>query len=92
MISNPLKHEIDRIVAPVAQGYEQAQKYKSMLTVLLSDEETYDLLYDFGQRYWDATHPLELTEMGASAVADIVVTVLLAMSSKLPYYILVPRI
>ena len=69
---NPLKHEIDRIVTPVTMTYEQAVRYKTMLTVLFSDEQVYAMLYDFAQRYYDATHPVELTQMAASAVADIV--------------------
>ena len=76
---NPLEQEINRIVHPVAQTYEQAVKYKSMLTLLFSDQQTYELLYDFAKRYWAATHPVELTQMAASAVADIVVTVILAI-------------
>jgi hypothetical protein len=76
---NPLKQEIDRIVTPVAATYEEALKYKSMLTLLFGNEQVYALLYDFAQRYYDATHPAELTEMAASAVADIVVTVILAI-------------
>jgi len=76
---NPLKTEIDQIVTPVAQTYEQALKYKSMLTLLFGDHETYTLLHDFAQRYWAATHPIERTQMAASAVSDIVVTVILAI-------------
>ena len=76
---NPLKEEIDQIVTPVAQTYEQALKYKSMLTLLFGDQETYSLLHDFAQRYWAATPPIERTQMAASAVSDIVVTVILAI-------------
>ncbi len=75
----PLKQEIDKIVIPVTTTYEQAVKYKSMLTVLFGNEQVYALLHDFATRYYEATHPAELTEMAASAVADIVVTVILAI-------------
>jgi outer membrane biosynthesis protein TonB len=37
------------------------------------------MLYKFADRYWQATHPIERTKMGASAVTDIVVTVILAI-------------
>ena len=50
-----------------------------MLTVLFGNKQDYSLLYDFAQRYYDATHPAELAEMAASAVADIVVTAILAI-------------
>ncbi len=76
---NPLRKEINQIVTPVAQTYEQALKYKSMLTLLFGDQETYTLLYDFAQRYWAATHPIERTQMACSAASDIVVTVILAI-------------
>jgi hypothetical protein len=76
---SPLKQEIDKIVTPVAMTCEQAVEYKSMLTVLFGDEQVYALLYDFSERYYKATHPVELTQMAASAVADIVVTVILAI-------------
>ena len=78
---NPLEQEINKIVDPVAQTYEQAVRYKSMLTILFSDQETYEMLYDFAQRYWAATHPVERTRMGISAVSDIVVTIVLALIS-----------
>jgi hypothetical protein len=38
---NPLKQEIDRIVTPVATTYEEALKYKSMLTLLFGHEQVY---------------------------------------------------
>jgi RES domain len=79
---NPLKAEIDKIVAPVAKTYEEAIRCKSMLTILLSDRQTYDLLYDFAGRYYEATHPVELSQMAASAVADIVVAVILAILAE----------
>ena len=44
---NPLKQEIDRIVTPVATTCEEALKYKSMLTLLLGNEQLYAPLYDF---------------------------------------------
>jgi hypothetical protein len=37
------------------------------------------MLGDFAQSYWEATHPLERTEMGTTAASDIVVAVLLAI-------------
>ena len=75
----PLEAEIDKFVKPIAQTHEDAKRYKSMLQVLLTDKETLELMHDFAERYYAATHPLELTEMGASAATDIVVTVLLAI-------------
>ncbi len=78
---NPLKEEIDKIVNPVVHGYEQAMHYKSILTILLGDQQTYELLWDFAQRYYDASHPVELARLGATAAADIVVTIVLALVS-----------
>ncbi|MBI5656093.1 MAG: hypothetical protein HZC44_04410 [Geobacter sp.] len=77
----PLKAEADKYVQPLAKTYDQAVYYKGVLVVLFEDEQTMGVLNDFAQDYWDATHPLERTEMGASAAADIVVTVLLALVS-----------
>jgi hypothetical protein len=77
--TSPFKNEIDKIVTPVAQTYEQAKHYRSMLTILLGEPLVYEQLYDFAQRYYKATHPAELTKMGASAAADIIVTILLAI-------------
>ena len=76
---NPIKEEIDKIVEPVAHTYNQALEYKSMLTILFSEPVTHDMLYKFADQYWQATHPIERTKMGASAVTDIVVTVILAI-------------
>jgi len=76
---NPLQQEIDSIVTPMAATYEQALEYKSMLTVLFQDEEIYAMLYDFAERYWDATHPVERTRMTASAVSDVLVTLIIAI-------------
>ena len=76
---NPIKEEIDKIVEPVAHTYNQAMEYKSMLTILFSEPVTHDMLYKFADQYWQATHPIERTKMGASAVTDIVVTVILAI-------------
>ncbi len=78
---NPLKEEIDKIVDPVVHGYEQAMHYKSILTILLGDQQTYALLWDFAQRYYDASHPVELARLGATAAAEIVVTIVLALVS-----------
>lgn len=75
----PLENEIDRLVKPVAETYDDVQRFKGMLQVLLTDKDTLELLHDFAQRYYDATHPLELNQMGASAATDIVVTVLLVI-------------
>jgi hypothetical protein len=76
---NPLQQEIDSIVTPLAATREQALEYKSMLTVLFQDEEIYAMLYDFAERYWDATHPVERTRMTASAVSDVLVTLIIAI-------------
>jgi hypothetical protein len=78
---NPLQQEIDSIVTPLATTYEQALEYKSMLTVLFQDEDLYPMLYDFAERYWDATHPVERTRMTASAASDVLVTLILAIST-----------
>lgn len=75
----PLKAEIDKVVRPLANGWGEAWKYERILCVLLTDLQTLELLQDFAKRYYEATHPLELAEMGASASSDIVVTVLLAI-------------
>jgi len=75
----PLKAEADKFVQPLAKTHDQAAYYKSVLVTLYEDEQTMGLLNDFANDYWDATHPLERTEMGASAAADIVVTILLAL-------------
>jgi hypothetical protein len=75
----PLKAEADKFVQPLAKTYDQAVYYKGVLVTLYEDEQTMGLLNDFANDYWDATHPLERTEMGASAAADIVVTILLAL-------------
>ncbi|NNK00560.1 MAG: hypothetical protein HKP58_09115, partial [Desulfatitalea sp.] len=77
--TDPLEAEIDGMVKPLVNTYEEALRYKSMLGVLFTDEQTMELLQDFAQRYWEATHPLERTAMGASAAADIVVTIVLAV-------------
>jgi hypothetical protein len=75
----PLKAEADKFVQPLVKTYDQAVYYKSALVTLYEDEQTMGLLNDFANDYWEATHPLERTEMGASAAADIVVTILLAL-------------
>jgi hypothetical protein len=77
--ANPLKDEIDKIVRPVATTYEQAMEYRSMLTILCNEPEVYELLYDFADRYYEATHPIELAKMGTSAVTEVLITVLLAI-------------
>lgn len=74
----PLKAEADKYIQPLAKSYDEAMHLKSMLVVLYEDEQTMGLLKDFSQDYWDATHPLERTEMGVSAASDIIVTILLA--------------
>ena len=74
---NPLKKEIDAIVKPLADTYEQALEYKAILTTLFNDEETAELLTDFAKRYYKATHPLELTKMGVSGSGDIILTIIL---------------
>ena len=74
---NPLKKEIDAIVNPLADTYEQALEYKAILTTLFNDEETAELLTDFAKRYYKATHPLELTKMGVSGSGDIILTIIL---------------
>jgi hypothetical protein len=75
----PLKAEADKFVQPLVNTYDQAVHYKGVLVTLYEDEQTMGLLNYFAEDYWDATHPLERTEMGASAAADIVVTILLAL-------------
>jgi hypothetical protein len=77
--TSPIEDQIDQIVKPVAQTFDQADRLKSMLMVLFGDERTMAMLGDFAQRYWDATHPLERTEIGATAASDIVLTILLAI-------------
>jgi hypothetical protein len=77
--TSPIEDQIDQIVKPVAQTFEQADQLKGMMMVLFSDERTMAMLGDFAQSYWEATHPLERTEMGATAASDIVVAVLLAI-------------
>ena len=74
---NPLKKEIDAIVKPLADTYEQALEYKAILITLFNDEETAELLTDFAKRYYKATHPLELTKMGVSGSGDIILTIIL---------------
>jgi hypothetical protein len=75
----PLKAEADKFVQPLAKTYDQAVYYKGVLVTLYEDEQTMGLLNDFAGDYWDATHPLERTEMGVSAASDIIVTILLAL-------------
>jgi hypothetical protein len=77
--TSPIEDQIDQIIKPVAQTFDQADRLKSMLMVLFGDERTMAMLGDFAQRYWDATHPLERTEIGATAASDIVLTILLAI-------------
>jgi hypothetical protein len=82
LITNDTSHivaQINQIVKPVAKTFNQADQLKSMLMVLFGDEPTMAMLGDFAQRYWDATHRLERTEIGVSAASDIVVTLLLAL-------------
>jgi hypothetical protein len=74
-----IEAQIDLIVKPVAQIFDQADRLKSMLMVLFGDKRTMSMLGDFAQRYWDATHRLERTEIGATAASDIVLTLLLAI-------------
>jgi YD repeat-containing protein len=74
-----IEAQIDLIVKPVAQTFDQADRLKSMLMVLFGDKRTMSMLGDFAQRYWDATHRLGRTEIGATAASDIVVTLLLAI-------------
>jgi hypothetical protein len=76
---NPLQKEIDAIVNPMALTWEQAVRFKSILTVLFGNPDTCHLLHDFSQRYWDATHPVERTKMAVNAASDILLTILLAI-------------
>ncbi|MBT8339533.1 MAG: hypothetical protein HKP58_20420 [Desulfatitalea sp.] len=75
----PIGQEIDRLVAPVSQTYGKAMEYKAMLQVLFGEPELTEILYDFAARYWQATHPLERTEMAAEALSDVAVTIILAL-------------
>jgi hypothetical protein len=77
--TSPLHQEIDRIVAPIATSYEQAVQYKAMLRILFSDPEITEILYDFANRYWQATHSLDRTELGAEALADVVLALLVLL-------------
>jgi hypothetical protein len=63
----------------VVQSARQLKHFTSMTMVLLSEPATRDMLLDFVERYWDNTHPLEKTEMGAEAASDVAVTILLAI-------------
>jgi hypothetical protein len=74
-----LTQEIDRIATSISQNIDQALEYKAMLQIVFSDEQTMEILYDFAERYYKATHPLERTQMGASALSDVVVTIILAL-------------
>ena len=74
---NPLRKEIDTLVTPIATTYEQTVQCTTLLTILFNDKETFTLLYDFAERYWQATHPIERTTMAVSAAGDILVTILL---------------
>ena len=76
---NPLQKEIDAIVNPMALTWEQAVRFKSILTILFSNPDTCHLLHGFSQRYWDATHPVERTKMAVNAASDILLTILLAI-------------
>jgi hypothetical protein len=79
--ANPLKEEIDKIVTPVARTYEEAQRYKTMLTILLSNPTTHEILWDFAKRYYEASHPIDLGRTGAKAVTEVMLNILLALVS-----------
>lgn len=78
---NPLKEEIDKIVIPVARTYDEAQRYKAILTILLSNPQTHEILWDFSQQYYEATHPIDLARMGAKAATEVMLDILLAIVS-----------
>jgi hypothetical protein len=56
--------QIDQIVKPVAQTFDQADQLRSMLMVLFGDERTMAMLGDFAQCYWDAPTPWNATKLG----------------------------
>jgi hypothetical protein len=77
--TDPLQKELRTKLGPVVQSAQQLKHFTSMTMVLLSEPATRDMLLDFVERYWDNTHPLEKTEMGAEAASDVAVTILLAI-------------
>ncbi len=77
--SKPLNKELYAAVRPLTQNREHAIEISSMLYVLLNDDEIYESLYDFAGRYYDATHPLELTESMAEASSEVAMAIILAI-------------
>jgi hypothetical protein len=61
---------------------EQAKQATAMVQVLLNDAETYDLLYDFGERYVKAMHPLDIAEYGLKA-ASVIITIIASIAAMI---------
>ncbi len=76
---DPLQKEIKAKLGPVVRGAKQLKHFTSMTMVLLGEEATRDMLLAFVDRYWDNTHPLEKTELGAEAASEVVINILLAI-------------
>ncbi len=76
---DPLQKEIKAKLGPVVRGAKQLKHFTSMTMVLLGEEATRDMLLDFVDGYWDNTHPLEKTELGAEAASEVVINILLAI-------------
>jgi hypothetical protein len=53
-----------------------------MVQVLLNDAETYDLLYDFAERYVKAMHPLDIAEYGLKA-ASVIITIIASIAAMI---------
>ncbi|KJS33383.1 MAG: hypothetical protein VR64_00825 [Desulfatitalea sp. BRH_c12] len=77
----PLQQEITQAIRPFTQTREQALAIGSTLYILATDEQTNAMLMDFVRRYWDATHALEKTHMGAALCSDTTMTILFALIS-----------
>jgi hypothetical protein len=78
----PIQSEIEQAVAPLVETAEQAKQATAMVQVLLNDAETYDLLYDFGERYVKAMHPMDIAEYGMKA-ASVIITIIASIAATI---------
>jgi hypothetical protein len=78
----PIQSEIKQAVAPLVETAEQAKQATAMVQVLFNDEETYDLLYDFGERYVKAMHPMDIAEYGLKA-ASVIITIIASIAAMI---------
>jgi hypothetical protein len=82
-ISNGRGHlhaQVEKVATALHSNREQALACCAMLTPLLTDFETMQVVQDFAQRHLTATHAHERGQLGISTPADMVTALVLALA------------